>query len=378
MKGALILAALLAASSASADDESQQQVVVVNATTNLSTSGPIARLHRVLDSRKLLVQLDDMLEATLDGRSALIADLDAIRDAYASSDLDTALALIDMNERRVLDDPISRDPLPLLAELSQWRGRVAAVGDSPDEAVRWFRAAYRFNPAWVMDDRLASPRVRSLVKRAKREPEETGALRLRCDTDDSQVSIDGGEPRRLRDRMTLAVGTHLVIVTARKRKAHAELVVITDERATRLDISLEPESTIDRAARLVDATTSAPAGKPRLDRANALAKLTGAERLLVIEDGTAGKLTVRLYDVAAKKVSKPLELDGKASSQAIARDITSVIEQPSLMALESLTVRSKPWYSRWYVWAAAGAVAATASYGAYAYATSEPAMLRGL
>ncbi len=378
------LALLLAGTQAYAgdDDSSEdQQVVVVNAATKLGSVGPITRIRRVLDQRNMLVKLDKNLEATLDGRNVLIADVDAIREAYASSDYELALEIIETEEQRILGEAVSRDPIPALAELSQWRGIIAAALNQQDEAERWFRAAYRFNPAWVIDKKLASPRVRSLVKRAKREPDETGTLRVNTDPEDATVSINGGESRPAGDKMTLPIGKHLVMITAPKRKPYAELVEITEDETYRIDINLDNESTLDRAARLVDAAAAAPAGKPRLKRARAIAKLTGVPRLLVIEDGGEDHVTVRLYDVESKMVSKPLDLEAAASSAAIARKIVAALDPENLVDVNTIVVTQRaenkptPWYGRWYVWAAVGAVA-VGGYFTFDYMTREPTAVR--
>lgn len=378
------LALMLVGGHARAGEEeaADQQVVVVNASAKLGSVGPITRLRRVLDQRNMLVKLDKNLEATLDGRNALIADVDAIKEAYASSDYETALKIIDTDEQRILGEAVNRDPIPALAELSQWRGIIAAAINQQDEAERWFRAAYRFNPAWVIDKKLASPRVRSLVKRAKREPEETGTLRVYTDPEDARISINGGEGRPAGEKVTLPIGKHLVMVTASKRKPYAELVEIAQDETYRIDINLDSESTLDRAARLVDATAAAPAGKPRLKRARAIAKLTGVPRLLVIEDGGEDQLTIRLYDVETKMVSKKFEVEAAASSAMIARQIVAALDPENLVDVNTIIVSQRvdraeptPWYARWYVWAAVGAVA-VGGYATYDYMSREPTAVR--
>lgn len=382
--GVLALVLCFASTAYAGDDEGDQQVVVVNAASKLGSVGQIARLRRVLDSRNLLVKLDKNLEATLDGRNVLIADVDAIKEAYSSADYETALKIIETDEQRILGEAVSRDPIPALAELSQWRGIIAAALNQQDEALRWFRATYRFNPAWVIDKKLASPRVRSLVKRAKHELDQTGTLRVNADPEDARVSINGGEARSVGEKIALPVGKHLVMITASKRKPYAELVEITEGEAYRIDISLDDESTLDRAARLVDASAAAPAGKPRLKRARALAKLTGVTRLLFIEDGAEDHVMVRLYDVDTKKVSKPLELGNDTSSQTIARQIVAALDPENLVDVNTIVVaqrvdqpvQASPWYSRWYVWAAVGAVA-LGGYATYDYMSREPTSVRG-
>jgi len=364
------------------DEEPDQQVVVVNAAQKLGSVGQIARLRRVLESRDMLVKLDKNLEATLDGRNVLIADVDAIREAYGAADFELALKIIDTDEQRILGEAVSRDPIPALAELSQWRGIIAAALNQQDEALRCFRATYRLNPAWAIDKKLASPRIRTLVKKAKREVTELGMLRVNADPDEAQISINGGAAKPAGDKISLPVGKHLVMVTAPKRKPYAELVEISETEPVRIDISLDSESTLDRAARLVDASAAAPAGQPRLKRAKALAKLTGVTRLLFIEDGTEDHVLVRLYDVDTKKVSKPLELGNDTSSAAIARQIIAALDPENLVDVNTIVVTQRaeskptPWYGRWYVWAAVAAVG-VGGYAGYEYIYREPTSVRG-
>ncbi len=378
----LTLAVLVcAAGVAHADDDASNQVVVVNAAAKAGDVGQIARIKQVLETRGLLIKLPGPLEATLDGRNGTISDLDAIRDAYANSDFELALKIIDADEQRVLGEAVSGDPIPALAELSQWRGIIAAALNEQDEAVRWFRAAHRFNPAWQIDKKLASPRVRQMVKKSKHEPSETGLVRVEADPDDAKVTIDGGDTRTASEKLELPVGVHLVVVSAPDRKPYAELVDVQKDEPYKIQISLDKESTLDRAARLVDETAAAPTGKARLKHAKALARLTGAKRMLFIEDGNDEHVTVRLYDIELKKVSQPLELDGSASSAAIARKIKAALDPDNLVDANTLvfTTRgaSEPphWYSHWYVWAGAALVLG-ASVGTYEYMSREPTQVR--
>jgi hypothetical protein len=385
LTGALLASLVLGTATARAgEDPNEGQVVVVNAASKLGNVDQITRLRRVLDSRNMLFKLPENMEATLDGRNVLIADLDAIKDAYSSADYETALKIIETDEQRILGEAINRDPIPALAELSQWRGIIAAALNDQDEAVRWFRAAYRFNPAWMIDKKLASPRVRSMVNKAKREPSEVGFLRVNTDPEDAAISIDGGESHQAGDKIKLAVGMHLVMISAEKRKPYAELVDIQPNDPYRIDINLDNETTLDRAARIVDASAAAPAGKPRLKRARALAKLTGVTRMLFVEDGGDDHVTVRLYDVESKKVSKPLDIEGTASSAAIARKIIAALDPENLVDVNTVVVtqrvvespRPTPWYGRWYIWAGVAAIAG-GTYLTYDYMTPEPTSIRG-
>src|SRR5205823_9800665 len=51
------------------------QVVLVNATTKIGDLGQLDRIRRALDQRGMLFRLPESLEATLDQRNVLVADL---------------------------------------------------------------------------------------------------------------------------------------------------------------------------------------------------------------------------------------------------------------------------------------------------------------
>jgi hypothetical protein len=377
-----VLAFATSAARAESEDK-QDQVVVVNAAAKLGDVGQISRVSRVLDSRGLLFKLPERLAATLDGRNVLVSDLEAIKDAFANTDYAAALKMIESDEQRILGGVAGGDPVPALAELCQWRGLIAAGLGNKDEAIRQFRAAYRFNPAWSPDRRLASPTVSKLVRQARREPIETGMLRVDADPEEAMISIDGGERHPATSKTTLTVGVHLVMITAPDRKPYSELVDIAETAPYKITITLDQETTLDRAARLVDESAAAPPGKARLKRTTALAKLTGVKRFLYVEGGDEDHVTLRLYDVELKKVSKALELSGDASSAAIARKVTAALDPDNLIDVSAVIIasQSRPaektrWYEHWYVWAGVAALAG-GSYLTYQYSTREPTMVRG-
>ena len=354
-------------------DEGTEPVVVVNAAAELDAeqaAGQLDKLRRALEARGLLHPLPARIEEALEGHAAIAVDLEAVKDAWASFDYEGALELIDEQEGFVLDGAVVGDPAMALAELTQWRGLIASAQHDEDTAIVWFQAAYRLNPGLTIDKRYASPRVRQLVKRARREAtEESGALAIEADPDDAEVSVDGGEARPIKKKLRLDPGVHLVMITAEGRAPYAELVWIRGGETERLEISLDAETKAQEAARLVDATAAAAPGKARLRRAGALAKVTGAKRILVVEEGDDDHVTVRLYDVGARRVSKPLELSGRASSASIARMVSAALEgDPSMFADGGGRAASKPWYKRWYVWAGVAAVAA----GGVLYTTTRP------
>jgi hypothetical protein len=365
----LILCALGAAAHAETEP-----VVVVNATPELGAdeAGQIERLRRALEARGLLVALPTKVEAALDGGAALVVDLDAVKERWADFDYDGALALIDEQEARILEGGIAGDPALALAALAQWRGLIASAQGDDDGAITWFRAAATLDPALTLDKRYASPSVRQLAKRARRPVAERGTLALSVDVDDARVAIDGGERQAIDDAMKLPAGVHLVQVTATGRAPYADLVEIAADAIERVEVALQPETPAHKAARLVDDAAAAASGKARLDRASAIAEITGATRILVVEDGADDHVTVRIYDVGARRVSRPLELSDRASSAKIASLVTAALDgDDGLVPIDT----SPAWYRRWYVWAGAAAVVA-GSLAIY-QTTRDPTSIKG-
>jgi len=382
----LIVACVLASTSmavASPDDETKddEQLVLINASSKLGNRAQIDRIRRVLDSKGLLLRLPERLEAALDGRSLKVGDIEAIRDAYMKLEFTSALELVEADENRILRNAGGGDPIPALAELAEWRGLIASGMEQPDEATKWFRAALRLNPAWSPDKSLAGPRVRPLIKKARKDVEETGKLRLDADPEIAMIQVDDGKPQPLTSKLTLTAGYHLVMITAEGRTTYAEIVDIVPARTYKLEISLEKETKADKAAKLVDATVTAPPGKPRLKKAKALSMVAnGAKRFLVIEEGGENKLTLRFYDVDAKRVSKPIDLANDVSSNGIAQKVIAALDPDNMMEPTSVMIiekqRRQRWYERWYVWAGVAAVTG-GSYLGYQYMTREPTSIRG-
>lgn len=355
-------------------------LVLVNASSRLGDVGKIEKLRKVLDSRGLLHRLPRRLEAALDGRAVQISDLDAIKDAYANQEFDTALKIIEEDEDRILRATAAGDPLPALAELSEWRGLIAAQRNNEDEAIGWFRTSYRFNPARQVDKKLASPTVRKLMKKARRETTAIGWLRVQAEPAEAEVRIDGGKAQPADGKIELPVGVHLVMVTADGYTTYPEMIEIRESKTEAMPIALEQESTDDRAAKLVDATVTAAPGKARLKKAKALSNVTGTKRYLIIEDAGDDRVTVRLYDTDMRKVSKPVDLLDTASSATIMRLVNAALDPDNLVDATQITViqqeRKQRWYERWYVWVGVGAVIGGGALS-YHYLTREPTSIRG-
>lgn len=378
---------LLSMQAASANDdaggagkpEGDKPVVLLNATARLGDLGPVDKIRRVLDARGLLFQVPGGLAAALDGRDLQIADADAIRDAYKSARFEDALKLVEDNEARILQLG-GGDPLPALAELAQWRGLIAVGRDDKDEAVEWFRAALRFNPAWTLDTALAGPKVARLIQKARKEATETGKLLVAAEPAASTVQVDGGKPRPAAERLTLPTGHHLVTITAEGRTSYSELVDIVPGKTVKVSIALEAETRSEQAARLVDETVAAPPGEARLRKVRGVSRFVGATRFLVIEDTSPERTVVRVYDVDMKKISRQIEVEGSASSAAIARKVLAALDPENLVDVGGAAPqgdgRSRRWYQRWYVWAGVGAVLGGGVLG-YHYATREPTAIQG-
>ena len=100
----------------------------------------------------------------------------------------------------------------------------------------------------------------------------------------------------------------------------------------------------------------------------------------MIEDGNDDHITVRVYDLDAKKVSKPVNLLGTESSAVIARIVNGALDPESMVDANTLVVvernQPKKWYEHWYVWAAVGAVA-VGTFAGYELMSREPTSVRG-
>jgi hypothetical protein len=357
------------------------QMVLLNASPKIGDVGSIDRVRRVLDQRGLLARLPERLEATLDGRNVLIAEIETIRDAYAKMEYKAALKIIQANEERILQNAGSGDMIPALAQLCEWRGLIAAAQEDPDEAIRQFRAAAWLNPAWQVDRKLgASPTIRKLVKKSKKPTDEMGKLRVDSIIPDATIAIDGGKAEPVGQKTELAVGVHLIVVTADGYNTYAELVDIKENETERFEIELDKESKADRAAKIVDATVAAAPGKARLAKVKRLQKLTKQSRFLVVESGGDTNIKFRLYDIDAIKVSKPIVLDGSETSAEITAKITAALDPENMVDPGTVMVlekeRSQRWYERWYVWVGIGAVIG-GGYLTYNYMTREPDSIRG-
>jgi hypothetical protein len=292
-----------------------------------------------------------------------------------------ALKIIQANEERILQNAGSGDMIPALAQLCEWRGLIAAAQEDPDEAIRQFRAAAWLNPAWQVDRKLgASPTIRKLVKKSKKPTDELGKLRVDSIIPDATIAIDGGKAEPVGQKTDLAVGVHLIVVTADGYNTYAELVEIKENETERFEIELDKESKADRAAKIVDATMAAAPGKARLAKVKRLQKLTKQSRFLVVESGGDTNIKFRLYDIDAIKVSKPIVLDGSETSAEITAKITAALDPENMVDPGTVMVlekeRSQRWYERWYVWVGIGAVIG-GGYLTYNYMTREPDSIRG-
>ncbi|MBX3160802.1 MAG: PEGA domain-containing protein [Deltaproteobacteria bacterium] len=375
---ALIVTPQIAAADSGKNDDTDQ-VVLVNAASKVGAQAPVAKIKRVFDAKGMLLDVPGPVDGMLDGRNLQVQDMDALRVAYVNQEFDKALRLVEANETRILDSIAAGDALPALTELSQWRGLIAAATDKPDEAVQWFRVALRFDPAWMLDKKLAAPSINRLIKKAKKEDDQSGRLKVDADPDNATVQIDGGKPQGVTDKIPLPAGRHLVVVSAEGRTTYADFIEIEANKVARLPITLEKESPTDRAAKAVNKSISAPSGEDRLKKTRGLSKVLGGAKLYVfVEDGSDERVTLRVYDIGSKRVSRPFEIDINSSMTEIQSKVMTALREPMLEPNQTLIIdklRPRQWYERWYVWVGVAALAGGGALG-YHVLTREPTSVR--
>ncbi len=358
-----VVAATSVARAQPADDS--DGVIVVNGG---ASTDELAKLRKRIEALGVLQPTSAAVSAALENELPYL--LDPIKDAYASFEFDRADELIEAALGELFANGAPEQIAAGAGELLYWRGLVADNADRGDDALAWFAAAFRIAPDLEVDRATTSPRVRALIDTARASRAKTRTLYIDAATiapGTADLRIDGGEPTPLTDEVDLAIGYHLVVVTARKMKPFAALVDIRAGRENGLEVALDDEDDVSRARRLRRETLDARTTEDRLKRARRLAKLTGARRFLVIEGDT--DLRVRVYDAVSETESAPMALK-KATQPSVLAALLGV-------DAGALGTDPPPWYKRWYVWAAVGAVVAGGSIGVYAYAQREPTRITG-
>ncbi len=366
----LALTALAWAAPAAADERRRddESVAIINGAAP-DVVGPevLDRLRKRLDALGVLHATPPGVAAALEGSSPV--DLRPIELAYQDLDYAQAEQLIDV----ALGDLLATaDPFQLarpVAALLRWRGLVAAALGSRDDAIDAFAASLRIDPDQVVDRGALPPRVRELFDRAERPNRKSGVVALDTGGEELDLAIDGGRPRAARRELRLEAGLHLLVVTAADGAHDAALVMVEADRVVDHRPALARESDASVARRLRDDTLDASTDRARLARAQPLAELTGARKLLMLEGDDPDRLRVRVYDLDARTVSAPIEL----------RQATRPAVLAALVGVDDGLARgpSKPWHKRWYVWAAAGVVVVGASAGVYAYSQRPPDRITG-
>lgn len=348
-------------------------VVIVNGAADVVGADVLAKLRKRLDALGALNPTPPAVAAALEGSSPV--DTAPIAAAYADLDYDQAEQLVDVALGDLLATADPDELATPLAELLHWRGLVHAALGAREDAVIAFAASRRIAPGRKVDRAALPPRVRELVDRAERPARKSGVVELDLagaadDPDDLQLAIDGGRRRPAPPDLRIEAGLHLLVVTAPDGTHDASLVLVDAGRITVHRPELARETDAALARRLRDDAVRAGTDRARLQRARPLADLTGARKLLVIEGDEPARLTVRVYDLAARSISAPLALR-EATRPSVLADLIGVDD--GAIGRD----RPRPLHQRWYVWAAAGVVVAGAAAGAYAYTRREPDRITG-
>ncbi|MGZ3439310.1 MAG: hypothetical protein ACXVDD_07330 [Polyangia bacterium] len=259
---------------------------------------------------------------------AALADYAAFRFSEALAKLDELARLADARGGGELDQR-------RLSEIYLYRG-LARLEVGPAEAA-WddlVRAA-RLDPTRVIDPARFAPRVVAAYRRAVAEASQLPRAELELVVPEGAVvRFDG---RVLAGGGTVAVGPHLVTVAAEGYEPWSGVVAV-DGAHERFQPSLRRQEPPD-ADRLLALTR---------DRAPARI-LAGA----VVRVGAGWRFVAReLTPADGKIVSGSADLAEGPVAIAVERVVAR------LMPAEAPSAAAKPLYRRWWVWAAAGGVAA--------------------
>lgn len=380
---AVALAAVLVASAQVARADSRAAVVNV---TGVDGATVAARLRQILQEQRRLSPQPKDVTAALEGQQPPAPDFAEVRRALAEfryQDAERELA-------SMVDALLAHSSSPIatpLASVFGWRGLLAAVDDraKPQEqrknAKQFFAAALALDEELTIDPAMTSPRVRLLVEEARRQRPDMGELVLTvtmarggkrrvsdeelapsasdtasgsASTSDTSVelSVDGKPSAPFGSSIPVAVGWHLLRVTAPERAPTYRVIEVSKGAPTRVQIELEPEAKSDKVLRLVGETASVPEGRARLAAAVRLGAALGSSRLLVLESFESQRAKIRLYDVSERRISQQFSFSQADSTAAVSAAVGRAFE---MSGSEGPPPR---WYQRWQVWAGAGAVVA--------------------
>lgn len=397
MRVVVLAAALLACAQVARADS---RAAVVNVT---GADGALvaARLRRILQEQQRLSPQPEAVTAALEGQPPPDPDFAEVRRALAEFRYQDA----ERELSTMVDDLLAHSSAPIaqpLAAVFGWRGLLAAVDDraKPQEqrknAKQFFAAALALDESLTIDPAMTSPRVRLLLEEARRQRPDLGELLLTVTmargakrtvsedepaasdkpaappADAAELSIDGKPSAPFGASIPIAVGWHLLRVTAPERAPVYRVIEVSKGAPTRVQIELGPEGKSDKVLRLVGDTASVPEGRARLGAAARLGQVLGSSRLLVLESFESQRAKIRLYDVSEKRISQQFSF-----SQA---DSTSAVSAAVGRAFEMSGSEGPPprWYQRWQVWAGVGAVVAAGVATAVIVSSLQEPRIQGL
>ena len=241
--------------------------------------------------------------------------------------------------------------------------------------MRWFRAAHRFNPAWKIDKKLASPRVRSMVKkaqaRARRDRHRQGrrGSRRREGLDRRRRVAPRGREGRARRRHAPRHDHGARPQAVRRARRHRQDETLQDpDRARQGDDARSRRSPRRRERRRADrqGPPQARARAREAHRSDQHPVRRGRRR------GSRHRAPLRRRCQEGRQAgrrSTARRRPPRSPARSGRRSIPRTSSTPQHIVFTRAGPSSKPhWYSHWYVWAARRSCSA-ASVGTYEYMT---------
>ena len=269
----------------------------------------------------------------------------------------------------------------ILAQVNLWLGVCQWSAGDPQAAAASFVRSAQLPSSPLPDDGLFPPALVAAYRRALRRSRQEVSCAIEAPLIAGSLLIDGKGPTLRGGAVQVPVGTHYVVLGACDPRRPACLAIwrrmgASGPRAMRLDA--KPLACTIRIPARGRGVTPAPcvsrgeASDPRFV-ADVLREARASLAVAVTLPGSGRRLSLRLLHRGEREFTRQLHISlgvGKSLPAAVER-LTSLLvavelpvasrsSGPATRRVDPLapgfSLRPRPWYGRWWIWASVGAV----------------------